>query len=230
MTGVNLEGGVRGRAIADTPIAVLDFETTGLSPGGDRVIEVSVVRRDPGERPRLVFDTLVNPGRRVAATQIHGITDADVAAAPAFGEIAGDLVEALRGCVVSAYNVYFDIRFLSYELGRAGVRHLPPHFCLMYLRPMLGMGERCRLDAACAVHGIALEARSYHTAAADTIASAELLELCLGRIADRGVATFGDLAGLRNSYKFLRSFVQDPLPGPDIFNLAPGGRRCSRWV
>lgn len=67
--------GIAERPIADTPIAVFDFETTGLHPGYDRVIEVSVIRIDPGQPPRLAFDTLVNPRRRVAATEIHGITD-----------------------------------------------------------------------------------------------------------------------------------------------------------
>ena len=219
------EKGIQGRLIEETPIAVLDFETTGLSPGGDRVIEISVVRRDPGQRPRLVFDTLVNPRRRVAATHVHGIRDAEVAEAPAFEEIAGDLVEVLSGCVLSAYNVYFDIRFLEYELALAGVNRIPPHFCLMYLRPMLGLGDRCRLDAACACHGITLEAARYHSAAADTVASGELLELCLERIESKGLKTFGDLAKLRSSYKFLQSFAMDPLPGPAAFHLTPS-KRC----
>ncbi len=83
--------GIQDRPVARTPIAVFDFETTGLNPGYDRVIEVSVIRIDPGRSPRLVLDTLVNPRRRVAATEIHSITDADVADAPEFGEIAGDV-------------------------------------------------------------------------------------------------------------------------------------------
>lgn len=220
--------GILGKVISETPIAVLDFETTGLSPGGDRVVEVSVVRKNPGEEARLVFDTLVNPERRVGATQIHGIRDEDVVGAPTFAEIAGDLVEVLEGCVLSAYNVYFDMRFLAYELGMAGVGHMPPHFCTMYLRPMLGMGERCKLDAACAVHGITLEASRYHSAAADTVATAELLELCLGRMGEKGVRTYGELAELPRNYKFLDSFVREPLPGAGVFGLGVSGRRCAR--
>jgi len=77
--------GIYTRPIDDTPIAIIDFETTGLTAGADRVVEVSVVRVDPGQEPRLVFDTLVNPHRRVSATEIHGISDADVADAPSFG-------------------------------------------------------------------------------------------------------------------------------------------------
>ena len=53
--------GIHDLPVAQTPIAVFDFETTGLNPGYDRVVEVSVIRIDPGRPPRLVLDTLVNP-------------------------------------------------------------------------------------------------------------------------------------------------------------------------
>src|SRR5207245_596356 len=71
------------QSVLDTPvsrsaIAVVDIETTGLHPGADRLIEISVVRVEPGAAPFITLDTLVNPGRKVAATEIHGITDADV--------------------------------------------------------------------------------------------------------------------------------------------------------
>lgn len=122
--------GIHDRPVAETPIAVFDFETTGLNPGYDRVIEVSVTRLDPGRPPRLVLDTLVNPRRRVSATEIHGITDGDVADAPKFGEIAGDLLAAISGSVLTGYNVYFDLRFLAAELERVGVAPECPYFCL----------------------------------------------------------------------------------------------------
>ena len=97
--------GIGSKCINDSPIAVVDFETTGLTPGVDRVVEVSVVRLNPGEVPQLVLDSLVNPMRPVAATEIHGITDADVASAPTFKEIAGDLIAALSD--------YFSPSFFS---------------------------------------------------------------------------------------------------------------------
>src|SRR5205823_1336116 len=146
--------GIVERQLCGGPVAIIDFETTGLTPGADRVIEVAVARVDAHGDVRLVFDTLINPMRRVSATEIHGITDADVADAPRFADIAGELVGALSDCVVAAYNVYFDINFLNAELFGVGVDHEPPHFCLMYLRPMLGLGARCRLDVACQSHGI----------------------------------------------------------------------------
>ncbi len=41
-----LHGGVWHHRIRETPIAVIDFETTGLTAGFDRVVEVSVGLRD----------------------------------------------------------------------------------------------------------------------------------------------------------------------------------------
>ena len=217
--------GILDHAIHDTPITVVDFETTGLTPGQDRVVEVSVVRRDPGQPPRLVFDTLVNPTRSMAATEIHGITDEDVREAPRFEEIAGELVDALSGSVVSAYNVYFDIKFLRFELEQAGIDTIPPHFCLMYLRPMLDLGPRCKLEEACRAHGIEYE--QSHIASSDAQASAGLLELYLQNIQEKKIHTFSELARLK-SYKFIQSWSNSPLPPPEEFQLPRSGRLWSR--
>ena len=107
--------GILDSGIPELPVAVVDVETTGLMPRADRIIEVSVVRIEPYKKPELAFDTLVNPLRRVAATEIHGIRDDDVQDAPEFAEIAEPLLQALSGCVVLAYNAYFDMRFLVSE-------------------------------------------------------------------------------------------------------------------
>ncbi len=217
--------GIASRPIHETPVAVLDFETTGLTAGADRVIEVSVVRVDPGQEPRLVLDTLVNPHRRVSATEIHGITDADVKNAPDFHEIAGELLGVLEGCVVAAYNVYFDIKFLNFEMANAGIEHEPPHFCLMYMRPLLGLGSRCKLQEACHHHGIDFDAT--HVAAQDAIASGQLLKCYLDELHSRQIRTYDELTRLR-SYKFLKSFVNDPFPSASTFNLSGCDRLLSR--
>jgi DNA polymerase-3 subunit epsilon len=214
-------GGITDRVIVETPISVLDFETTGLNAGPDRVVEVSVVRMEPGRAPRLVFDTLVDPGRDVAATSIHGITDEDVADAPTFDEIAGDLVRTLSDSVVAAYNVYFDMRFLEYELGCSGLGCTPPYLCLMYLRPMLALGYRCGLGRALAEHGIIHDGA--HTASGDCLASASLMQHYLGAMEARDIETFGDLAGLR-PYKFVHSFRRNPLPASQADHLGPSPR------
>jgi DNA polymerase III epsilon subunit-like protein len=201
--------GLINRTVADVPVAVLDFETTGMWAGIDRVVEVAVVRVEPGRGPELVLDTLVNPGRRVDATFIHGITDCDVVDAPRFEDVAGRLRTALAGCVLAAYNVSFDLKFLEYEMGQVGLSCPIPHMCLMYLRQMLGLGKRCRLEAACRAHGIAHGPA--HTAATDAVASAKLWTVYADAMSRMGVQTYGELASLRR-YKFAQSFGRNPLP------------------
>ncbi len=195
--------GIFGWPVAGTPVAVIDFETTGLSPASDRVIEAAVVRRDPGEEPRVVFDTLINPQRPVAATWIHGIREDDVADAPTFDEVAGALLSAISGCVVAAYNVYFDIRFLAAELARVDQDGLAPHFCLMYV----AAGGRCPLRDACLLYG--LPYTSAHEAVNDAHAGALLWDFYCKNLPE-DVTTFGDLAN-KGTYKFFDSFMLDPI-------------------
>jgi len=216
-----MSAGIVTCAIEETPVAILDLETTGLNAGTDRVLEVSVARIEPGTEPKLVLDTLVNPRRGVAATEIHGITDADVADAPEFHEIAGNVVNALSDCIVAAYNVYFDMRFLDYELERSGIVHSPPRMCLMYMRPLLGLGRRCSLQDACVAHDI--DHPINHVAANDVWASARLMQVYFDVMREREIRTFGELASLR-SYKFFDSFRRDPL----FAHVCSGLSECRR--
>lgn len=222
--------GVLKRKIQDSPIAVIDFETTGVTAGRDRVVEVSVVRLDPGEPPRLVFDSLVNPRRRVSGTQIHRITDDHVAFAPDFREIAGDIADAISDCVLAAYNVYFDIRFFEREFTLAGVKKIPPHFCLMYLRPFLDLGCKCKLSQACKEHGISI--KHEHIASADAMASASLLQLYLvqlylAEMGKNGISTYEDWRKMCG-YAFVESFLLDPIPSAAGIGLIACGTHCSR--
>ena len=43
--------GIRSRRVSETPFAVIDFETTGLRPGADRIVEVSIGNDQRGREP-----------------------------------------------------------------------------------------------------------------------------------------------------------------------------------
>jgi DNA polymerase III epsilon subunit-like protein len=82
---------VRGGAEHDGSFAVIDFETTGLSPRRDRVVEVAIARVDASGQIEDEFATLINPeGRDVGPTFIHGITNAQVKGAPTCAEVVPD--------------------------------------------------------------------------------------------------------------------------------------------
>lgn len=201
---------VMHREIDAVPVAVLDFETTGLSPTtGSRVIEIGIVRIEPGRDPTIVLDTLVNPEGPVYATEIHGISDDDVVGAPTFGDIAALVVDALDGAVVLAYNASFDIRFLRAELMRAArgsEATAPPHLCLMWLRPLLGLGKRASLSATCQAFGLPI---ATHTAADDATVSAQLWLRYAIEARRSGIHTFTDLADC-GTHKYLKTLATSP--------------------
>jgi len=99
---------------------VFDIETTGLSPVGDRIIELGLIRTDHQGTPVGYWSTLINPKMPVRATEIHGIKDRDVATAPTFDECADELFKKLQGQVLVAHNASFDYSFIQMELARAG--------------------------------------------------------------------------------------------------------------
>lgn len=62
-----------------TGYTVLDLETTGLFPQKhDRILEIGVVSVSEDGDVLDEWSTLINPGRDVGPTSIHGITARDV--------------------------------------------------------------------------------------------------------------------------------------------------------
>jgi DNA polymerase III epsilon subunit-like protein len=210
--------------LRDIPFSVIDFETTGLSAkSGARVVEVAVARVDPGCEPRLVLDTLVDPDGPVLCTSIHGITSEDVLGAPSFSELVCEIVLALDGSLVGAFNASFDMAFLSAEAAfarRTANLRSPPHVCLMWLRPLLGISKRCSLDAACEQHG--LRAVS-HRAAEDALACAHMWQHYVAAAESQGIRTLAELSRA-GSHRYLQTLDSRPYCSDDFAEL--GARRC----
>ncbi|MDI2126278.1 3'-5' exonuclease [Yinghuangia seranimata] len=173
-------GRVGAIAVRDLEFAVVDLETTGFSPGrGDRIVEIGVVRIAGDGRVLREWTTLVDPGRGVGATQVHRITEADVAGAPRFVDIAGELAGLLAGAVVVAHNAAFEQRFLEAEFAAAGVAMpMVPALCTMRLAKATALPVAdSKLGTCCAYFG--LEFPDAHAALADARVTARLLPLLL---------------------------------------------------
>ena len=116
-------------------IAVIDFETTGMSPSlGDRATEVAIVLMRDG---RVVdrFQSLMNAGVRIPVfiTQLTGITNAMVAAAPAAAQVMREASRFVGGAPMVAHNAAFDRKFWVDELTRAGQPAPQPFVCAVLL-------------------------------------------------------------------------------------------------
>lgn len=164
------------------PFAVLDVETTGLSPARDRVIEIAVVRCAPDGSFLDEWSTLVDPGRDPGATHIHGISAADLVGAPTFGEIADELMARISGFMVAAHNLSFDAGFLSAEFERVGVAAPDqPSLCTLQLarKSLPGIGGYSL--AACAAE-LGIAHPNAHRALADTRVTASVLQAIIARL------------------------------------------------
>jgi DNA polymerase-3 subunit epsilon len=112
--------------LASRTLAFVDTETTGLSAWfGDRICEIAILRYR-GDEILDSFDTLVNPGRPISpgAARVNGLTDAELAEAPTFAEIADRVMPLLENAILVGHNAPFDLGFLSSEFQRLG-RQLP---------------------------------------------------------------------------------------------------------
>jgi DNA polymerase-3 subunit epsilon len=167
------------------PLAVLDLETTGVDPQTDRIVEVSVLKVLPdGDRQHRTCR--VNPGIPIpaAATAVHGITDADVAGEPSFGQVAAALEEFLRGCDLCGFNIKrFDLPLLYAEFRRAGVPFVLEGRALVDPQEIYHHFERRDLTSAVRFY-LGRAHHGAHSAAADVLATAEVLDAMLGRYAE----------------------------------------------
>jgi DNA polymerase-3 subunit epsilon len=188
--------------VARAEFAVVDLETTGLSPERCAILEIGAVRV-AGLAIADRFETLLRPPSeippRIAA--LTGIDAALLAHAPeprhALRAFLRWLARAPRAPFV-AHNAAFDARFVARALGE---HRLPPHavpvLCTQRLaRRILPRLGRYDLDHLCAHFGIAN--RSRHRALGDAEAAARaLLELLPLARAQLGVETIGDLLDLQ---------------------------------
>ncbi|WP_436787371.1 3'-5' exonuclease [Yinghuangia sp. YIM S10712] len=181
-------GGERPVAVEELEFAVVDLETTGFSPQrGDRIVEVGVVRMAGDGRVLREWTTLLDPGRGVGATRVHRITAADVAGAPRFADIAGELAGLFAGAVVVAHNAIFEQRFLEVEFAMAEVVvPVVPAVCTMRLAKAAGLDVADhKLGTCCAYFG--LDFPDAHAALADARVTARLLPLLLHRAGARAL-------------------------------------------
>lgn len=190
--GPGSDPGARGdRPALRVGYAVVDLETTGLSPATDSIIEIGLVLTGPDGVAQRRWSTLVNPGPgpdgdiEVGPTFVHGLVAADLEGAPRLDDVADLLARDLAGRVVVAHNARFDVGFLTRALGRSG--HLArgarvPRMCTMeWARHFMATPSR-KLIACCEAAGVSIG--RHHSALDDAEAAAGLLRhyMSVGRL------------------------------------------------
>jgi DNA polymerase III subunit epsilon len=184
------------RPARSVPVVAVDLEMTGLDPTVDRVCEVAVLR---GHGPEIVaeYQALVRPPVRMSAAsaKMTGLTDALLAGAPAWSEVADTVAEMLDGAVFVSHNAPFDLGYLHREFD-ACKRPLPPpvHVDTLLMARRLFAFPRNNLQTVCEQLGVTagVEHRAMADARATFLAWHRMLEI----LDPAGTLTIGELVDL----------------------------------
>ena len=175
-----------GRAIVlDRPLVVYDLETTGVDPDSDRIVEIAACRLEP-EGARAWLDRRINPGVAIPpeATAIHGISDADVADAPPFAQLAPEIERFFAGADLGGFNVArFDLPVLDAEFRRVGRDVGLTKRRVVDVMTIFHRKERRDLGAAVRLY-LGREHAGAHAARADVEATVGILEEQVRRYPD----------------------------------------------
>ena len=180
-----------------TPIAVIDFETSGLSPlQGDRATEIAIVLME-GDREVGRFQSLMNAGVYINSfiESYTGITNDMISAAPPAHEVMAEAARFVGHAPLVAHNASFDRRFWSAELGRLGLDagapglHNPFACTMLLSRRLYPEAVSFRLGSLAAFHGIAFGSQA-HRAMADAEVTARLWAR-IGRDMERRYDVYG---------------------------------------
>ena len=160
-------------------IAVIDFETTGLSPAqGARATEIAAVLVRGGQIVGR-FQSLMCTGAWLPPfiEQLTGISQAMVDAAPPARAVMREVAQFTKGCPLVAHNAAFDRSFWSAELDLADCEPDPAHAfaCTVLLsRRLYPHADNHRLGTLARLHALPSAGRA-HRALADAEVTAHLL-------------------------------------------------------
>ncbi len=80
---------------------ICDIETTGGSPKNSKITEIAIYKHD-GENIIDSYETLINPEMKIPPfiVNLTGINDSMVAHSPTFSEIAKDILDFTKDCIL----------------------------------------------------------------------------------------------------------------------------------
>jgi len=193
----------RARGLKDLPLnqarlVVVDVETTGLDTERDDLLSIGavVVQRRCVDLSQQFERTLRQPtSGRVGSILIHGITPTELARGQDPKRALTDFLEFVGHSPVFAFHAPFDRRVLR----RAVKKHLGSSFDNPFL-DLADIAPALLADIAPARAGLdewlqacGLQVSERHHAAADALATAELLLVVLQRAHRMGLTTLGEL-------------------------------------
>lgn len=163
-----------------TLFAVIDFETTGLNPATDRILQMAAVVVDITGHVVDSFDTIVKPEQPSeythGAEHVHGISTDDVDAGMPLGLAMRRLQDISQSALFTAHNARFDLGFLHAELARVGQTwSIDQYVDTLFLSRSLDPNKEHPHTLTHLIDKYGIKRDTAHNALADAQATAQLL-------------------------------------------------------
>lgn len=181
---------------------------SGLSTGGDEIIQIAALRLVNGRLLRSEsFEQLIDLRRPVPAASVsfHGLTSERRQGRPTIEQVLPAFRRFAHDTVLVAHNAAFDMRFLQEKQALTGLCFDQPVLDTLLLSSVLHPNQNShRLEAMAERLGVTVIGR--HTTMGDAVVTAELFLRLLPLLADQGIHTLGQAlaAAQRSRYARLR--------------------------
>ncbi|MBK8549806.1 MAG: GIY-YIG nuclease family protein [Ignavibacteria bacterium] len=166
--------------IFDTTFIVCDVETTGLSPAGNRITEIALIKVRNGE----IIDkytSLINPQQHIPReiTNLTGISNEDVINKPTFLQVSNEIISFIGqsesgNIIFTGHNVGFDYKFLLHSFLRIDKPFALKTLCTCKLARRLLKRLRSKSLINVAAY-FAIKFKRYHRAYDDALATSKIL-------------------------------------------------------
>lgn len=181
-------------------VAVIDFETTGLSPAqGDRATEIAAVILEDGKVVDR-YQSLMNGGVRIPSfiESLTGISNDMIRNAPPAAEVMREVAEFVGDYPLVAHNASFDCKFWDAEIARIQRSRTQEFLCSLLLsRRIFPQAPSHKLGALVEYANLPVAGR-YHRALADAEMAASLLLRLKDELRDRHQVDHVSVALLRS--------------------------------
>lgn len=180
--------------VASVTFVAFDFETTGLYPASDRIVEFGAVKFRAGEEIDR-FERLANPGIPIGAdaAAVSGISDADVAGEAPVADVLPEFVGFLEDAVLMAHNAPFDLGFLRAAVQRLGQADIGNTIIDTQVLAMKAFPRRKSYGLQNLAVELGLPPNRAHRACDDAIMCMRLFNRCVDELSFMGELELGEV-------------------------------------
>jgi CBS domain-containing protein len=173
----------------------IDTETTGLDPRKAHIVEIGAVKMVGGEVDGgQTFRRLVRPPLPIPAqsTEIHGIDDNMVSAAPDFAGAWADFVDFAGDAVLVGHTVGFDLSVIQRECERSGIAWKRPQSLCTHLLTLVAEPDLGGLSLEQLANRLGVPCAERHSALGDAVTAAHIFKALIPLLRDKGIRTLAE--------------------------------------